>query len=98
MTIKPVSDNVVIKINTEELQKTASGIIIPSTANQAKPDKGIVVAVGQGRTLNNGKIIEPAIKEGDQIIFNRFSGTEIKAGDDTFLIIKENDIMAIITE
>jgi chaperonin GroES len=98
MTIQPTSDNIIIKVDTSDAKKTASGIIIPSTVNQAKPDKGFVVAVGQGRMLNDGKIVKPEVKEGDQIIFNRFSGTEIKAGDDTFLIVKENDVMAIITE
>jgi chaperonin GroES len=99
MTIKPVGDNVIIKIDVVDgPQTTLSGIIIPSSNNVAKPDKGEVVAVGSGRVLNNGETLKPIVKEGNQIIFNRFAGTEISVDNNTYLLIKEADILAIINE
>lgn len=99
--IQPTRDNVIIKIeNTTKGQETKSGIFIPASVNQQqKPDQGIVVAVGTGRVLNNGETLPIDVKEGQTVIFNRFAGTEIQANEDEiYLIIKENDIMAIINE
>jgi chaperonin GroES len=98
MIVRPTGDNVVIKIEKEEaVQTTKSGIFIPkSQTQQHRPDMGQVIAIGSGRVLNNGDVILPEVKEGDIIIFNKFSGTEISVGEDMFLLIKENDILAII--
>lgn len=100
--IQPTGDNVIIKLKREDKkgEQVIGGIIIPQSANQAqqKQEQGEVVAVGTGRILNNGQRIEPEVAEGDHVIFNKFAGTEIESGDDLFLIVKENDILAIIKE
>lgn len=95
----PTSDNVVIKIQEEEQSNTtASGIYIPKTNNQVRPDRGIVVAVGTGRVLNSGTVLPCVAEVGDDVLFNKFAGTEIVTPEGKFLMIKENDILAIITE
>jgi chaperonin GroES len=99
MVLQPTWDNVVIKIqNQEAIQKTASGIILPKANGQEKQDQGEVVAIGPGRILNDGTFIKSSVSEGDKVIFNKFAGTEIQSGDDKYLIVKENDILAIIKE
>lgn len=98
MIIMPTSDNIIIKLQVEEKEKvTASGIlVVGNQQGPAKPDRGEVVAVGKGRVLNSGELIASEVKEGDQVIFNRFAGTEVNTSEDKFLIIKENDILAIV--
>lgn len=97
MVIMPTQDNIVIKLpRVEKEQTTKSGIIIANNAQQEVPEKGEVVAVGRGRMLNNGTVIEPQIKVGDEVIFSKFAGSRIVSGEDEFLIVKENDILAII--
>jgi chaperonin GroES len=93
-------DNVVIKIQrASNTTTTASGIVIPKQNNQTKEENGVVVAVGPGRILTDGKLIKPAVSEGDIVIFNKFAGTEVESNDnDIYLIVKENDILAIIKE
>lgn len=99
MMITPVHDNVIIKIKKqEENQKTLGGIILPKTSNAEKQDTGEVIAVGSGRILNSGEHVPMSVKEGDTVLFNKFAGTEIESGDDLYLIIKENDILAILKE
>jgi chaperonin GroES len=99
MIMAPVHDNVIIKIKKhEDNQKTAGGIILPKATNTEKQDTGEVVAVGSGRVLNNGDHIPMSVSEGNIVLFNKFAGTEIESGDDLYLIIKENDILAIIKE
>ena len=95
--LQPVSDNLLIKITLEDSSKTSSGIIIPKAVTE-KPDRGIVVSVGQGRMLNNGTRIEPIVKVGNEILFSKFAGTELNIEGETYLMIKENDITAIILE
>lgn len=97
-TIQPTGDNLIIKIEREEeSNQTSSGIYIPKAQGQQhRPEQGEVVAVGPGRILNNGTHIAPGIKAGDHIIFNKFAGTEIESEGDLYLIIKENDVLAII--
>lgn len=98
MVIMPTQDNIVIKLpKVEKEQKTQSGIILTGAAQQQDmPEQGTVMAVGSGRLLNNGTRIEPQVVEGDQVIFNKFAGTKITSEDGEYLIIKENDILAII--
>ena len=100
MVIMPTQDNIVIKLpKVEKEKKTQSGIILTaSNAQQDLPEQGIVVAVGAGRTLNNGTQLKPFLNEGDKIIFNKFAGTKISAGEEEYLIIKENDVLAVIKE
>lgn len=101
MILKPMLDNVVIKIeNTVNTESTTSfGLIIPKSVNKERPDIGEVVSVGQGRLLNNGEKLSPIVQKGDKVIFNRYAGTEIQGNEDAlFLILKESDILAIIEE
>ena len=94
MKIRPLYDRVLIK-RVEEETKTKGGIIIPDTAKE-KPQEGEVVAVGEGRVLENGKISSLDVKKGDRILFGKYSGTEIKLDGVEHLIIKEEDILGVI--
>jgi chaperonin GroES len=92
--LQPLGDRVVVKRLDEE-QKTKGGIIVPDTAKE-KPQQAEVVAVGPGRISDEGKRIAPEIKKGDKVLFGKYSGTEITVGDDDLLILREEDILAII--
>lgn len=101
MTITPTNDNVIIKLEEvpQNSNVTASGIFLPkSNEGSVRPDRGIVVAVGPGRVLNSGAKIVPEVQENDEVIFNKFSGTEIITESGKYLMVKENDILAIIKE
>lgn len=94
MILEPINDNIVIKVPVQEKEiKTSSGIFLGTNTGQSKPDRGEVIAVGKGRITADGKLIELNVKVGDQVIYNRFAGTEIIQGEEKFLIIKENDIL-----
>jgi chaperonin GroES len=92
--IRPLGDRVVVK-RTEEEQKTRGGIIVPDTAKE-KPQQAVVVAVGPGRVSDDGKRIAPEVKKGDKVLFGKYSGSEFTIGDDEYLILREDDILAII--
>lgn len=94
MNIKPLHDKVLIQ-RIEETNKTAGGIIIPDTAKE-KPSEGIVIAVGNGFRAEDGKIIPMSVKEGDKVLFSKWSGTEIKIEGIAYLIVKESDILAVV--
>lgn len=94
MKFKPLLDRVVIKRTPEE-SRTAGGIIIPDTAKE-KPSQGVVVAVGPGARDDAGKIIPMTLKEGDKVLFGKWSGTEIKIDGEELLIMKETDILGIL--
>ncbi len=94
MKIKPLHDRVLVK-RVEEVTKTAGGIIIPDTAKE-KPSAGIVEAVGNGFRAEDGKIVPMSVKEGDKVLFGKWSGTEVKIEGETRLIMKESDILGII--
>ncbi len=96
MKVKPLHDRVLIK-RIEEEEKTKGGIIIPDTAKE-KPIRGEVIAVGPGRITDDGKRIEMSVKVGDKVMFNRYAGTEIKIEGEEYLIMREDDIVAIIEE
>lgn len=96
VNIKPLSDRVVIELLDDE-QQTPGGIYIPDTARE-KPIKGIVVAVGEGRTLDNGNKEAMTVKEGDKVLFAKYGGTELKLGSTEYKIMRESDILGIITE
>lgn len=98
MNIQPINDNIIVLLpEVEKEQKTNSGLVIASSnQGQVRSDKGQVVAVGDGRITANGDLIKLKVKEGDQILFNKFAGTEISVGETRYLIIKECDILAKI--
>ncbi len=91
--LKPLGDRVVIEVIEAE-EKTASGIVLPDSAKE-KPQEGKVVAVGSGRVLDNGTKEPLEVKEGDQIIFSKYSGTEVTYEGKDLLIIRESDILAV---
>ena len=94
MKLRPLHDRVIVK-RLEEEEKTVGGIIIPDTAKE-KPQQGRVIAVGKGKVLENGQVIPLAVKEGDRVLFGKYAGTEIKIDGDEHLIMREDDILAII--
>ena len=79
----------------EEKEQVRGGIIIPDTAKE-KPQEGEVIAVGNGKMLDNGTRIEPGVKAGDKVLFGKYSGTEIKLDGDEYLILREDEILGII--
>lgn len=93
MKIRPLHDRVIVE-RLEEEEKTAGGIIIPDTAKE-KPQQGKVLAVGKGKFLEGGAIAPLTVKEGDQILFSKYSGTEVKVQGKEVLIMREDDILAI---
>ena len=95
MTIRPLHDRVLIKrIEAQETLK--GGIIIPDTAKE-KSQEGEVISIGTGKTLENGSIVPLEVKEGDRILFGKYSGTEIKLQDQDYLILREDEIVGILT-
>ena len=92
----PLGDRVIVE-RAEEEQKSKGGIVIPDTAKE-KPARGIVVAVGPGKRLESGEIQALSIKVGDKVLFGKYAGTEVKLGDEEYIVMREEDVMAIITE
>lgn len=93
--IKPLGDRVVIEL-VEQEEKTASGIVLPDSAKE-KPQEGKVVAVGSGRVTDNGEKVALEVSEGDRIVFSKFAGTEVKYDGTEYLILRENDILAVVS-
>jgi len=96
MKIKPLQDRLVIK-RIEEEEKTKGGIIIPDSAKE-KPQEGRVVAAGDGKTLESGQKAPLTVKPGDKILFGKYSGTEIKIDGEEHLILREDDVLAIVED
>ena len=96
MNIKPLYDRVVIK-RMEEEKVSAGGIVIPDTATE-KPIKGEVVAVGEGKALDNGSLRAPKVKVGDKVLFGKYSGTEVKLDGEEHLIMREDDLLGILVK
>ena len=94
MNIKPLYDRVVIK-RMEEEKMSAGGIVIPDSATE-KPIKGEIVAVGEGKVLDNGSVRAPKVKVGDQVLFGTYSGTEVKVGGKPLLMLREEDVVAVV--
>ena len=94
MKFRPLHDRVIVK-RVEEEEKTSGGIIIPDAAKE-KPQQGKVIAAGKGKILENGKVSPLAVKKGDRILFGKYSGQEIKNDGEEHLIMREDDILAII--
>jgi chaperonin GroES len=96
MKIKPLQDRVIVK-RLEEEQKTAGGIIIPDSAKE-KPQQGKVLAVGPGKVLEGGTRVDMTVSVGDLVLFGKYSGSEVKIDGDEVLIMREDDILGIITK
>jgi len=94
MKLKPLNDRVLIK-RLESEEKTAGGLFIPDTAKE-KPSKGQVIAVGPGKYGDDGKRMAMAVKKGDTVLFSKYSGTEVKLDGEDHLVLREDDILAII--
>lgn len=91
--LKPLGDHVIVKPKTME-EKTQGGIILPDTAKE-KPQEGEVIAVGPGRLLENGTRVQPEVKVGDKVIYARYGGTEVKIDDVEYVILREENILAV---
>ena len=96
MKIRPLHDRVIVK-RIEEERKSAGGIVIPDTAAE-KPDQGEVLAVGNGKVLEDGKTRPLDVKVGDRILFGKYSGTTVKMDGDELLVMREDDIMGVIAK
>jgi chaperonin GroES len=94
-SLKPLGDRVIVKAKAKE-ETTRSGIVLPDTASE-KPQEGSVLAVGPGRVLDNGKRVEMEVKSGDTVLFAKYAGTEVKLDGEEYLVIRENDLLAIVT-
>lgn len=94
MNIRPLHDRVLVK-RLEQETKSAGGIVIPDSAAE-KPIRGEIVAVGQGKVLEDGKIRALDVKKGDKVLFGKYSGTEVKMDGTEYLVMREEDIMAVI--
>jgi len=96
MKIRPLHDRILVT-RVQEEEKTKGGIIIPDSAKE-KPAEGKVVSVGNGKILENGEIKALDVKEGDRILFSKYSGTEIKISGEEYLIMREDDVLGIIED
>ncbi len=94
MNIRPLHDRVIVK-RVEEENKTAGGIVIPDSAAE-KPIRGEVVAVGNGKILDNGEVRALDLKKGDKVLFGKFAGTEVKVDGEDLLVMREDDVMAVL--
>jgi chaperonin GroES len=95
MNLQPLGDRLIVEVLEEE-ESTESGIVLPDTAKE-KPQRGLVLAVGPGARDKDGKRIEMDVAEGDEVIFSKYGGTEIKLGADEVLILRESDVLAKVT-
>ena len=94
MKIQPLADRIMVKvIDAKEITK--GGIVLPDTA-QEKPQEAEVIAVGKGKVTTEGKVVTPEVKQGDKVLFGKYSGTEITVDGNEYLILKEEDILAIV--
>lgn len=94
MKIQPLADRIMVKV-LEAKEVTKGGIVLPDTAKE-KPQEAEVIAVGKGKVSNDGKTITPEVKIGDKILFGKYSGTEITLDAKEYLILKEEDILAVV--
>ena len=96
MKLKPLGDRIVVKAAPNE-EKTKGGLVLPDTVKE-KPVEGIVVAVGEGKVLDNGTRQPMEVKVDDKVIYSKYSGTEVKLDGEEYLIISERDVLAVITK
>jgi len=96
VSIRPLHDRVIVR-RIEEQETVKGGLIIPDTAKE-KSQEGQVVAVGKGKVLENGSLLPLEVKEGDRVLFGKFSGSEVRVADQDYLILREDDIIGIVTK
>lgn len=94
MKVRPLRDRVIVR-RLAEMEKTKGGIIIPDTAKE-KPAEGEIVAVGNGKILDDGKVVPLEVKTGDKILFGKYAGTELKVDGEELLIMREEDILGVV--
>tara|TARA_Y100000588_G_scaffold254738_1_gene269251 strand:- start:1 stop:291 length:291 start_codon:yes stop_codon:yes gene_type:complete len=94
LSLKPLSDRVVVEPAAAE-EKSSGGIILPDTA-QEKPQQGTVVAIGPGKVSDSGTLVEMSVKDGDKILYGKYSGTEVNIAGTDYIIMRESDILAIM--
>ncbi len=94
MKIRPLHDRIIVE-RLEEETKTAGGLIIPDTAKE-KPQRGRIIAVGKGKITEDGKVLALDVKVGDEVLFGKYSGTEIKVEGKEFLMMREDDILGVV--
>jgi chaperonin GroES len=94
MNLRPLQDRILVK-RVEEETKTAGGLFIPETAKE-KPQRGEIVAAGNGKKTDEGKVLPLDVKVGDKVLFGKYSGTEIKVDGEEYLIMREDDILAVV--
>lgn len=95
MNLTPLNDRVIVKPK-EAIEKTKGGVYLPETANKEKPIEGTVIAVGPGKITDSGTRVALEVKKDQNIIFSKYSGTEIKVNEENYLILREEDILAIV--
>jgi chaperonin GroES len=95
VSLRPLGDRVVVKPKPKD-EMTSSGIVLPDSASD-KPQEGSVVSVGPGRVLDNGKQLEMEVKAGDKVLFAKYAGSEVKLDSEDYLVIRESDLLAIVT-
>ena len=93
MNIRPLHDRVIVK-RMDQDTTSAGGIVIPDSATE-KPSKGEIIAVGNGKITDGGEVLALDVKVGDKVLFGKYSGTEVKVDDDDYLVMREDDIMAV---
>lgn len=94
--VQPLGDRVLIEPMSNEGEKTKFGIIIPDTIDKERPEQGTIIATGEGRMTDDGKIIPLKVKKGQKVIFSKYGPDEIKIDDKEYLIVSENNILAVI--
>lgn len=94
MNLRPLQDRIIVK-RVEEETKTAGGLFIPETAKE-KPQRGEIVAAGKGKKTEDGKVLPLDVKVGDKVLFGKYAGTEIKVDGEDYLIMREDDLLAVV--
>jgi chaperonin GroES len=92
--LRPLADRIIVK-NTAAEETTKGGIVLPDTAKE-KPTKGEVIAVGPGKTLENGQIAPVEVKAGDQVLYGKYAGTEVKVDGEEYVILRQDDVLAVL--
>ena len=95
MNVRPLHDRILVQRLEDQEEKSDGGIIIPDSAKE-KPQRGKVTAVGNGKTLDDGTKVALEIKKGDQVLFGKYAGTEVKIEGDEYLILREDDVLAVL--
>ncbi|MEI6205192.1 MAG: co-chaperone GroES [Desulfuromonadales bacterium] len=94
MNLRPLQDRIIVK-RVEEETKTAGGLFIPETAKE-KPQRGQIVAVGNGKKTEDGKVLPLDVKAGDVVLFGKYAGTEVKVDGEEYLMMREDDLLAVV--